>query len=70
MKIFDVQLEFFRPLWRRVVVVGISVGWAIVEIWIGTPLWAALFAALAAYCIWQFFFVFNPKPDRSKDPKR
>ena len=61
MSLFDVQHPFFRPLWRRVAVVVISLGWAVVEIFNGSLFFAGLFAAAGLYCAHQFFIAFDPK---------
>jgi hypothetical protein len=66
MKLLDVQHPFFQPLWRRIVVVVICLGWAVVEISFSEPFWAIMFGALGVYCAWQFFFVFNPEQDETK----
>lgn len=60
MKAFDVQLAFFKPLWRRVALVALCGGWALLEWSWGNPGWAALFAVIGAYCAHQFFIAFDP----------
>jgi hypothetical protein len=69
-KLIDVQLPFFIPLWRRVAVVVLCFGWAIVEAINGAAFWAVLFGALGVYCSWQFFFAFDPKVDSRKGPTK
>lgn len=64
MKFLDVQHPFFRPLWRRVAVVAVCLGWAVFEIVTGSPFFAILFGSVGLYCAYQFFIVFNPS-----DPK-
>jgi len=54
-------------MWRRAVVVIVCFGWAIAELFVGTPIWALLFAALGAYCTYEFWFNFNPEPGDDKD---
>lgn len=63
MKLLDVQHPFFRPLWRRILVVALCLGWALVELAQGAPGWAALFGALGLYCAHQFFVAFRPPGD-------
>lgn len=55
MKLLDASHPFFRPLWRRMVVTGVCSGWALVELAWGSPVWALIFGAMAALCIWEFF---------------
>ena len=59
-KAFNVQSAFFIPLWRRILVVAVSAAWAIFELAMGEPLWSVLFFAIAIYCGYQFFIVFDP----------
>ena len=46
---------FFRPLWRRLLVVALAFGWTAVEVAAGSTTWAMLFGAMGAYAAWQFF---------------
>lgn len=59
MKLFDVQHPFFAPLWRRIAVVVLCLGWAVVELIMGSSGWAILFGAVGLYCAWQFFVVYE-----------
>ncbi|NAZ36136.1 DUF3329 domain-containing protein [Rubellimicrobium sp. CFH 75288] len=62
---FDLNHPFFIPLWRRVVIVALSCGWALVEFAGGSPFWGILFGAIGLYAGWHFFFNFNPRePDK------
>ena len=58
---FELQLPFFRPLWRRVVTAGLPLGWAAIELLAGSVGWAMIFAAVGLYAAWQFFVIWNPK---------
>ena len=60
MKLFDVQHPFFTPLWRRIAVVVLCLGWAAVEFFSGNAFWGVLFGAIGLYCAHQFFIAFNP----------
>ena len=51
----DVSHPFFRPKWRRALIVAICFVWASVEQLEGAPVWALLFAAIGGYCTWNFF---------------
>jgi hypothetical protein len=61
--LFDLQVPFFAPLWRRVALVAVCLGWALLELAWGGPFWALIFAALGLYAAWQFFAVWAPKDD-------
>lgn len=58
---FDLQVPFFIPLWRRILTVAVALGWAGVEVVAGSHGWAILFGALGIYAAWQFFVVWDPK---------
>ncbi|MFW2544881.1 hypothetical protein ACN2XU_19785 [Primorskyibacter sp. 2E107] len=63
MKLIDVQLPFFRPLWRRVVTVAVCILWALFELSMGNSGWALAFGAIGLYCAYQFFIAFDPPSD-------
>ena len=64
----DVQLPFFRPLWLRVAVTGACFAMAVLDFLRGEMFWVILFGALAVYCFYQFFVVFDPvDPDEEKE---
>jgi hypothetical protein len=54
MRFLDPAHPFFRPVWVRVVVVGVALLWAVVELIFGSPGWAMLFAAAGLYALWVF----------------
>lgn len=60
MRFFDLRTPFFRPLWRRVAVVVLALGWALVEISGGNVFWAILFGAMGAYAAYEFFVIYDP----------
>lgn len=60
-KILDLRHPFFRPRWRRIAVVAVCLAWTVVEFIGGNPLWGTLFAAIGAYCAYEFFVIFDPK---------
>ncbi len=64
MKFFDLNHPFFKPLWIRILVTGIALGWAVIEAMTGEPFWAILFGAAAAWCAHSFFF--SPDNDSSE----
>lgn len=57
----DLNHPFFIPLWRRIAVVAVTAGWAMVEFATGTPFFGVLFAAIAVWSAYSFFFAFDPK---------
>lgn len=60
------DLKFFRPLWRRLVVVAICMFWTAWELSNGETMWAVLSAVLALYCVWELFIRFQPVDENEK----
>jgi len=57
MKLFDMDHDWLRPLWVRVLIVALASGWGIFE-WINEQhVWAVIFLVMAAYAFWSFFLV-------------
>jgi hypothetical protein len=55
----DHEHPFFRPLWRRVAVVAVCLGWSIFEFATGASMWGTIALAFAGYAIWQFFYLYK-----------
>ena len=58
---FDLDHPFFWPLWLRIVITALTVGWAVVEFASGSPFWGILFGAMGACAAYKFFIDFNPR---------
>lgn len=58
---FDLDDPFYRPLWLRLLLVGLVLGWAAFEFASGAPFFGVIFAAIGAYAAWRFFVTFNPR---------
>jgi cbb3-type cytochrome oxidase subunit 3 len=56
----DSEHPFFRPLWRRVAIVAVCLGWAGVEFATGVPFWGTIALGFAGYAVWQFFYLYKP----------
>jgi hypothetical protein len=65
--IFGLEHPFFAPLWRRVAVVLVCIGWAMFEFVEGSPFWGMLFGGLGIYCGWKLFFAFDPEAVAKKE---
>lgn len=66
----DFSHPFYRPLWVRAAVVGLSLGWAAVEAWRGSPGWALIFGAAGAVALWGLFLTYDPDAGKAADPAR
>lgn len=58
--IIDTAHPFYRPLWRRIAIVAVCIGWGLVEFWFDAPLWGALFAGVGVYSAWVLLWTFDP----------
>jgi hypothetical protein len=55
--------DFFRPLWRRIVVTGVVGAWFTYETFFSRDsLWITITAVGFVYCIWNFFLRFPKDP--------
>jgi hypothetical protein len=58
--------DFFRPLWRRVVLTAAVTAWFCYESFVShDQLWIAITAAAVAYSVWNFFLRFPKDPPGS-----
>ena len=55
-RFFDLQVDFFLPVWRRLAVVAVCFAWGILEFVAATPFWGIIFFALGVLATWQLFF--------------
>jgi hypothetical protein len=62
-KMFDVQIPFFAPMWRRVLTVVVLLLWTGMEVSQGAYVWALLFGGPAIYMAHQFFIAWDPPED-------
>jgi len=54
--LFDLQQDFFLPVWRRVALVAFCLGWSVVEFITGAPFWGIIFGGMGVFAAWQLFF--------------
>lgn len=62
MQLIDPSHPFYRPLWRRILIVAVCLGWAAVEALTREPFWAILVGAVGIYAAWMLLLNFNPIP--------
>ncbi len=65
-KLIDVHHPWFKPLWRRILVVILPLGWAMFELSRGDDLWALLFGAIGVYAAYMLFWVFRTEHANSE----
>ena len=54
-KLIDTDHPMLKPLWVRILLVAICLGWALFEFTGGSAAWGALFLGLGLYAGWAFF---------------
>ena len=64
---FELRVPFFRPLWRRVIVVLLCFGWGMFEFSNNATVWGAGFFAMGALSAYQFFFAWIEPEDDPED---
>ncbi|WAP66756.1 hypothetical protein [Jiella pelagia] len=57
---FDSKHPWFRPLWRRLLILAIAGGWGVFELVTGNPGWALIFLALAGWVLWSLVIAYDP----------
>ena len=62
MQLIDPDHPFYRPLWIRLVIVALCLGWAIVEASTKEPFWAIIVGALGIYAAYKLLLTFSPQP--------
>jgi hypothetical protein len=59
---FNFDVDFFRPLWIRVLTVAVAILWGLVELASGELAFAIMFLAAGGYAGFRLFVTFDP-PD-------
>lgn len=61
-------LDWFKPLWRRVVLVALIAGWTGWEwLWNKDTFWGVMTLGLLAYSVWTFFISFDKNVSKNDD---
>jgi hypothetical protein len=53
--LFDVEIPFFLPVWRRFAVVAVAVCWGLFEISTGALFWGMIFVGMGSMVGWRFY---------------
>lgn len=64
---FNLDDPFYRPLWLRIAIVALCLGWGLFELVMGSPGFAILFLALGAFAGYRFFVTFNPDKTNTRE---
>lgn len=60
---FGFDHPWFRPLWRRVAVVVLCLGWGAVEVATGSAFWALGFLAMGGVAAYALLLTYTPPGD-------
>lgn len=63
----DANHPWFRPLWRRALMVVICAGLAGWDLYHGNFGWALIFGGLGAYAVYIFFIAWNRDAPKTPD---
>lgn len=55
----DPDHPVYKPLWRRLLIVGFCAAWAGFELYSGEIFWAIIVGALGAYAAYKLLFTFK-----------
>ena len=69
MSFLEIQTDFFRPLWIRLLLLLIMFAWSLLEFVTGSPFWGIIFGGLGVYSLWQWFFDNWPVADSNSIEK-
>lgn len=66
MKFIDPDHPFYRPLWRRLLLVGACAAWTAVELYNGEQAWGTIFLIVTAYAFANLILFFKPSAPAAK----
>lgn len=69
MTLFDFNDPFFRPLWIRILVVVLPIGWGLFEFAAGNGWWGAVFCGLGALAFYGLFISFEPRETEKSESR-
>lgn len=70
MQLIDPKHKFYRPLYIRIAIVAVCLGWAIVEATTGEPIWGIAVGAVGVYAAWMLLLNYTPSTDDVAAPDR
>ncbi|MCA1490758.1 hypothetical protein [Sinorhizobium alkalisoli] len=66
-KFIDPDHPFYRPLWIRLLIVGLCAVWTGVEFYGGQMMWATIFLVVTAYAGSALLVFYRPKEPEEKE---
>lgn len=65
----DTSHPIYKPLWVRLLIVGFSTVWAVIEFINHEIFWATVVGGVAAYSAYVLLFTFKSAPEKIEEPK-
>jgi hypothetical protein len=59
---------WLRPLWARVLIVVLCLGWASVEFYSQESFWGMIFGGLGLYALWVYIIQYRPAEPTKSEP--
>lgn len=56
------EIRFFKPLWRRLALLGTALVWTAIELVYGSEIWLVASLCLVAYILWRYLLRFPVDP--------
>ena len=56
---------FYRPLWVRILLVGITAVWAAVEFYNKAPFWGVIFGGVSVYLAYELLWRYDKHRDKA-----
>lgn len=63
----ELDAQFFRPLWRRILVSVFCLIWSSLEWSSGQSFWGMVSLGLFGWCLWNFFYHYED-PEQDSHP--
>ncbi|WP_226624592.1 DUF3329 domain-containing protein [Alloyangia pacifica] len=57
---FDFSHPFYRPLWLRIAITLVCLGWGVMELLIGSPGWMVVGFGFGAICAYKLLLTYEP----------
>jgi len=65
------DLNWFRPMWRRLGITIFLAAWLVWEaVWTKDTFWALMVGAALAYSLYNFFYAFPKEPTKDGEPSQ
>jgi len=68
MLLIDTNHPMYRPLWVRLLIVGVCAGWAVLEFVNNEPFWMTVVGGIALYSAYVLLLTFKPSDPKPEEP--